>query len=255
MALSQPSDEGQIWGSLTHGSKVAPVQQQKTSALAFSGGNQPVFSPQNRARHQATTQNQASFPQCPVAARSQHLPAAPSPKRGGHTAKAWHPRLCLAPPHPAPNVLLTPSTCSPLGSCLWGSRVASSQGWQGNVHGQASPSCIPDWLLAHPRGMVSAVAAGKITNTACSCKHLAGKSRSLEAPVPDQPVLRVYATLGVYAWEHSPTHGSQPPSIPPTCFAGAHFCQVRHQGQSLSLVQSNINMRGALHAQLLATVD
>ena len=201
------------------------------------------------------TQNQASLPWRPVAARSRHPPAAPFPKRGGHAGRAQHPGLCLALPRPAPNVLLTPSACCPMGSCLRGSRVASSRGRQGNVCRQVSPSCIPGWLLALPRGVVSAIAAGKTTNTTCCRKHLARKSRGLEAPVLDQPVLWVYTGLGVSAWEHGPTRGSLPPSIPPTGFAGARFCQVRHRGQALSLVQSNRNTHGALHAELLVTVD
>ena len=200
------------------------------------------------------TQNQASLPWHPVAARSWHPPAAPSPKRGGDTARAGHPRLCLALLRPVPNALPVPSACCPLGRCLRDSRVTSSQGWQGHVHRQASSSCIPGWLLALPCGMVSAVAVGKITNTSCSHKCLAGKSHSLEAPVLYQPVVWVYVTLSVYAWEHGPIHGTQLPSIPPTGFARACFCQVQHRGQTLSLVQSNINMRGALHAELLTTV-
>lgn len=134
---------------------------------------------------------------------------------------------------PCPSALLAPRAPCPLG------QVASFA-----LDRQASPSFVPGWLLALPRGMVPATAAGKITNTTHSHRHRAGKSRGLEAPAPDHAALWAYAALGVPVWEHGPARASLPPSVPPTSSAGAGA-----QHRALSRVRSSTNTRGASHAE------
>lgn len=80
--------KGTLGAAPAHGSEAAPRK--------FLPSPTWIFSP----KLSVMTQNLPSLPWCPVAAYSQHLPAAPSSKR------LWHPGPGFVLPHPVPSMPL-----------------------------------------------------------------------------------------------------------------------------------------------------
>lgn len=207
-AQGRRTDSGQprtrLWSSSHPGSR-------KPLPPPFLVGTNPPFSLQNEVWHQAMT---LLFLR---AARSWCLPAAPSLKGGAAQPEHSTPGFAL------PCHVLSP-TCS--SAPVW-QLGPSSRGRQGSVHRQARPSCT--WAGSWP-------SRWDCVRRRCGedNKHSPGKPCGLEVPVLHQSALWVYAALGVSPWDHSSTRGSQPPSIPPTGFAGARCCQVQHLSSSIT---------------------